>query len=377
MSLDCYLCIGRIDCNYMNHSLYFYALNIALPLMLFFGFHMLFSRIPEKGRFQNFILSRRLMGIALLILAANYSVHLFCGIRLKNVDTTIIMNMATYFICYWLFSAAMMTLLDGNYLKWRRFALHLLLWVLYSALAFAFPSAIVLFAVLLVAYGLFLAIRLLRTYHAAIKLFENTHSEDIGAYIRWLSIFTYWAIAFGVSCGLLTFLPDEYIFLWILSSIPFYIYLYCSYQNYIFFYERVESAFKEEEIESNKPVAKDVPVYHAEIAGRVEEWIAAKGYLKQGITLNELALLLCTNRTYLSEYINSVYKVCFRDWISGMRIEYAKRLMEENPLQKMNEISDASGFTSISQFYRIFSQKEGCSPAKWRKAGSQKRKLMY
>ena len=49
--------------------------------------------------------------------------------------------------------------------------------------------------------------------------------SDIGAYIKWLSIFTYWAVTFGVGCGLLTFLPDEYIYIWILSSVPFYIYL--------------------------------------------------------------------------------------------------------------------------------------------------------
>ena len=66
----------------MNQSLYSYSLCVALPLMLFFGCHMLLARVPEKKIFANFLLSRRLMGVALLILAANYSVHLFFGLRL-------------------------------------------------------------------------------------------------------------------------------------------------------------------------------------------------------------------------------------------------------------------------------------------------------
>ena len=228
----------------MNESLYSLSLIISLPLMLFFGFHMLFGRTPEKKVFANYLLSRRLMGVALIILASNYLVHLLYSMRTKDINATISMNLSTYFICYWLFSSAMMTLLDNRYITRHRFGYHISLWLIFLSLACAvtlFPAfnplrtlGIGILAAWLVIYGLFLSVRLLRTYSRAIKMFSNTHSDDIGSYIRWLSIFTYWAIGYGVSCSLLTFLPDKYIFIWILSSIPFYIYLYCSYQNYIF-----------------------------------------------------------------------------------------------------------------------------------------------
>ena len=61
-----------------------------------------------------------------------------------------------------------------------------------------------------------------------------------------MSVFTYWAIIFGVGCGVFFILPDNYIFLWILSSVPFYIYLYICYQNYLLFYEQVENAMENE-----------------------------------------------------------------------------------------------------------------------------------
>ena len=110
-----------------------------------------------------------------------------------------------------------------------------------------------------------------------------------------------------------------------------------------------------------------VPAYHQDIARRIKEWIEAEGYCKQGITLNELSQLLCTNRTYLSAYIHKVYQVSLRDWITNLRIEYAKRTMRQQPLLKIQEISEQSGFLSLSHFIRIFSEKEGCSPARWRK----------
>lgn len=360
---------------------------MALPLMLFFGLHMLFARTPEKKIFANFLLSRRLMGTALLMLAANYAVHLFFAIRLKDLNATILMNLVTYFACYWLFSSAMMTLLDNRYITRRRQLTHLAMWVIYLASAgvvlLCFHDTqlqtwgTIALAIWLIGYGLFLSIRLFRTYYRSIRMVTNTHSDDIEAYIRWLSIFTYWAIGFGVGCSVLTFLPDAYVFIWILSSIPFYIYLYCCYQNYMLFYEQVESAFQEDielgEMDNSLPMDEAsmnevVPAYHQEIERRIMEWIDAEGFRKQGITLNELALLLCTNRTYLSAYIHSVYQVSFRDWITDLRIEYAKRTMRQQPQLKIQEISEQSGFLSLSHFIRTFNDKEGCSPARWRKS---------
>ena len=207
-------------------------------------------------------------------------------------------------------------------------------------------------------------------------MFEDTHSDDIGIYIRWMSIFTIWAIVFGVSCGALTFLPDKYVFIWVLSAIPFYVYLYCCYQNYALSYETVENAIQEEnELEeseqiqasaSGEPKADGMPAYHSDITKRIKEWIDREGFCKQGITLKELSELLFTNRTYLSEYINTTYHVSFRDWITDLRIDYAKRRMKEFPQQKILEIAEASGFMSLSHFSKTFSEKEGCSPARWR-----------
>ena len=220
----------------MESSLYSYSLFFALPLMLFFGFYFLFARTPEKKIFKNYLRSRRIMGIALLLLAANYSVHFFFGIRFKNVNAAILMNLSTYFLCYYLFSSAMITLLDRFYITRKRSWTHIILWVIFSSLSgvvlLLLPGgavqnvALLALAAWLVIYGLVLARRVIVAYRRAVRIFDDTHADDIGAYIEWLSIFTYWALIFGVGCGLLKFLQEKYVFIFILSYIPLYSYIF-------------------------------------------------------------------------------------------------------------------------------------------------------
>ena len=371
----------------MEPSIYNYSLCIALPLMSFFGFYFLFAKTPEKAIFENYLRSRRIMGVAILLLAANYSVHFFFGIRFKNANAAILMNLSTYFLCYWLFSSALTTLLDRFYITKRRLRTHICLWILFSILSgivlLLLPKGILqataMFALAtwLVIYGLYLTHRLLKTYHKVIRIFNDTHADDIGAYIKWLSIFTYWAVIFGVGCGLLTFLPDEYIYIWILSSVPFYIYLFLCYLNYLLFYEQVENAMEDgitsedenlcDTTNQKQEQKQETPFYHAEIEKKIKGWIDTDGYIRPGLTIKELSDKLQTNRTYLSEYIKTKYEMSFRDWITGLRIEYAKRLLAQNPRLTVADISEKSGFLSPSHFIRMFKENAGCTPVKWKK----------
>ena len=375
----------------MEPSIYSFSLCTALPLMLFFGFYFLFAKTPEKKIFKNYLRSRQIMGIAMLLLSANYSVHFFFGIRFKNVNSSILMNMSTYFLCYSLFSSALIMLLDRFYITKRRVWTHIILWIIFSTLSgvvlFLLPSGIMqkisLFAlaVWLIAFGVVLARRVIVAYRRAIRIFNETQADDIGAYIEWLSIFTYWAVIFGVGCGLLTFLPDRYVYIWVLSSIPFYCYLFHCYQNYLLFYEQVENAFEqdiqsEEELLTNsgiepEMVSEEVPESYTEFIEKVDNWIKTDGYVQQGLTIKELSKILYTNRTYLSAYIKTTYKMTFREWITSLRLEYAKNILKEHPEINIQKLAESSGFLSQSNFIKLFSEKEGCTPAKWKKSNRE------
>ena len=272
-------------------------------------------------------------------------------------------------------------------LRWT----HIILWIIFSTFSgvvlFLLPSGIMqkisLFAlaVWLIAFGVVLARRVIVAYRRAIRIFNETQADDIGAYIEWLSIFTYWAVIFGVGCGLLTFLPDRYVYIWVLSSIPFYCYLFHCYQNYLLFYEQVENAFEqdiqsEEELLTNsgiepEMVSEEVPESYTEFIEKVDNWIKTDGYVQQGLTIKELSKILYTNRTYLSAYIKTTYKMTFREWITSLRLEYAKNILKEHPEINIQKLAESSGFLSRSNFIKLFSEKEGCTPAKWKKSNRE------
>ena len=363
----------------MDYAIYKNSLGLALTLMLFFACYFFIGKTPDKPIYRNYKRSRRYMGMALLLLSANYSVHLFVGLRFLSQEAAILMNLCTYFMSYWLFSAALITLLDRFYVTRRRFMKYIAGWLGMVALAFVIlfsitnrvvsHAGIIAMAVVLFAVGIHLARRIIMTYHQAVRIFDDTHSENIAAYIRWMSIFTWWAVIYGVSCGILTFLPDEYVFLWILSSVPFYIYLFHSYMNYLLFYEQVETILEKspaEEPPKTDP-SVDTPVYFSVIEKNMKEWLGSDGYTTPGLTIEDLAVRLGTNRTYLSAYIKQTFGMSFREWIANHRIEYAKRMFTSNPQLTVGEVCEATGFISQSYFVKIFAEKEGMSPSKWKK----------
>lgn len=364
----------------MDRLLYECSLCAALSLMLFFGVYFMFAKRPDKHVFDNYIRSRKIMGAALLLLSANYLVHLFCSLRFTAPGAAILLNLSTYYLAAWLFSSALTSLLDSRYLTRRRFILNMAGWLCFTVVAGAvlafFPkgaigiAGITVMTAWFLAYAFRLATRLIRTYRNAVRLFDETQSDHIAAYVDWLSVFTWWAVIYGVGCGLFTFIPDKYVFIWILSSIPFYIYLYCSYMNYMVFYEKVETALEDglpEGMEQEEDVGQEArPPYHADIEKRLAEWIRKDGYTHPGLTIGELAATLCTNRTYLAGYIKSTYRSTFREWIAGLRIGFAKRLMSEHPELTIGAVSEASGFLSMSYFSKVFTAREGVSPARWR-----------
>ncbi len=295
------------------------------------------------------------------------------------------MNLSTYFLCYWLFASALTLLLDKYSVTHRLWVANIVMWLAFTAissLVSALPQegpwqrvGLAVLAAWLISYGLVLTCWILKSYHKAVRLFDDTHSDNIGGYIKWLSVFTYWAVVFGVGCGLLTFLPDSYVYLWILSSVPFYIYLFCCYINYLLFYEQVQCAFDSELVTlagddgsaSQLAETSDAPAYFAEIAQRINDWVAQEGFTQPHITIKELADALHTNRTYLSAYINAELSTTYRGWITNLRVNYAKRQMLQFPEQKLAVVSEQSGFLSQSHFIKAFKEREGCSPAKWRK----------
>ena len=233
----------------METGIYHYSLCVSLTLMLFFSYRFIFGKLPEKAIYHPYRISRALMGAALLNLSANYSIHLFLTPRLTDPVSAILMNLCTYWLAVWLFGSALMMLLDRRYVTRRRFVRHILAWLasclaahlLWTLAPDGLPHRLcpIPLALAFLVYAVRMSRRVFVTFRRAARMLDNYCSDNAAAYIHWMSVFTYWAIIFGVGQGVFTFVPDSFVYLWIISAIPFYIYLYVSYENYLLFYEQV------------------------------------------------------------------------------------------------------------------------------------------
>ena len=88
-------------------------------------------------------------------------------------------------------------------------------------------------------------------------------------------------------------------------------------------------------------------------------------YLNPRLRLSELAMLLGTNRTYLSQYFNQNCESTFYDFVNDYRIHHAKLLLHST-YDTLETIAMNSGFNSLSTFRRAFVQREGMSPIEFR-----------
>lgn len=377
----------------MELEIYHYSLCVSLTLLLFFSFRFLFGKLPEKQIFRQYRISRMLMGIALLDLAANYSVHLFLTPRQAAPINAILMNLCTYWLAVWLFGSALMMLLDKRYVTRKRFIRHIAGWMAYCLVVLILwcyvPSNLlnsivpILLAVAFCVYAVGVAHKVFATFRKATRKLDNYYSDDAAVYIRWMSVFTYWAIVFGVGQGIFTFVPDRYVYLWIISAIPFYIYLYVSYANYLLMYEHVADAINTYEdkedcdiedvvencdrdtgqtISSTTRISKQ---QEEMLKSNIQKWIDDKEFTKGGLTIEDIARQTASNRTYVSHFVNTHYGMSFREWINYLRLQNAKDIMLKSPDKSVAEIAIESGYLSTSYFSRIFKETEGLTPGRW------------
>ncbi|MBR1808985.1 MAG: helix-turn-helix transcriptional regulator [Paludibacteraceae bacterium] len=96
-----------------------------------------------------------------------------------------------------------------------------------------------------------------------------------------------------------------------------------------------------------------------------------KPYLNPSITLSELAVMLHTNRTYLSVFLHDEMQMNFASYINMYRVEEAKKILADSSYtsskEAVHEAIFKSGFAVESTFYRIFKQYTGMPPIEWRK----------
>lgn len=94
----------------------------------------------------------------------------------------------------------------------------------------------------------------------------------------------------------------------------------------------------------------------------VSEWVDA--HIDAEIRLSDLAILAGLSDFHFHRMFNLSYGMTPHNWVTKIRIERAKKLLEQDP---MSEVALACGFSNQSHFIRRFREQIGVTPGKYLK----------
>ncbi|MGE9289703.1 MAG: helix-turn-helix domain-containing protein [Puniceicoccales bacterium] len=106
----------------------------------------------------------------------------------------------------------------------------------------------------------------------------------------------------------------------------------------------------------------DMPAEYADLADLVAY---ARDGIKEGITVEALALRAGLSHSSLDRYIRRHLRMGPRELLQRIRSNHARHLLVSSTL-KIGEIALECGYESFSAFSRAFKQTFGCSPGQYR-----------
>lgn len=136
-------------------------------------------------------------------------------------------------------------------------------------------------------------------------------------------------------------------------------------------YDRMELTDAIERIKFRYTQERDhINTEKAELIESDNKWIVEMvNYVHKNISNSELSLkklakeVLFVNEGYLSRMFNKEMGVSFPKYVTRLRIELAKELLEKNPDMKIYEISEKTGFGSDARYFsQVFKYYTGTNP---------------
>ena len=102
----------------------------------------------------------------------------------------------------------------------------------------------------------------------------------------------------------------------------------------------------------------------ARVTRTVERWLATGAHLKAGITSPIAADAMNIPRYQLTAWVKASGHSSFTRWITSLRIEEAKRVLQEHRDWTNEAVADHCGF-SRAYFQKIFKQETGVAPSEY------------
>lgn len=370
--------------------------------MLISAFFIAVTRIHVRWTNRRYEYSRWMIFSALLLMAAHFFLQMHCGFRATSPYLGAVINIMVYQPCFTLFAMAIYNV-EATHTKRRK--MNLICAAVYAAMlaafavGYSFSGSLNIGAWLYVILALFLGNIVYCIYMIIIemnkrkKLLETMTATDMRPFTR-----------YAYACLTLLFITATIIPFAILSTKSLYIIGPFGLVATLFFIvnfvalgfnyvpteelldkergnnltaDAVNAESEEESVKcdvqqsapetGSEQTSKQLPTSRiAFIRSALDHWCADLGYKDCTVNMLTLSNLLEINKTELSQYFSQCQNTTFRIWLSEIRFNAAKKMMMENPDFSNDIISSECGFSSRSYLYRVFKEKEGCTPIAWR-----------
>ncbi len=390
------------------------AIHAAGSIYIVLGIVLMCFKVPGTPDYAPYRLSKKLLALSLWLTSANVYLWLFTftGNWNANDPWVACFDIIFYYAISITLTFSFSNLLDRNYITKRRCITSLTKFGITTLIAISsqlevlkeYQQWLLLIALLgLIEYFTKFMIYFRKTYARSGELFDNYFSTDKRHFISWIKHSLSLLYLLGV-IAILTINTGAIVnWLFQVYIISVMVYTAISFINYAAEYGTLQKADTEPTAEEAQIKAdlegKTKPkmmtsqatgeqatntqatgthpqkegaqptnanyAYMENLKPRVVAWIGSKNYLKEQFTIEDLAALLATNKYYLSRFIKENYDMNFSTWISSLRLEEAKRLMQSDKNMKLEDIAFAVGFSSLSYFSKVFSRLEGTTPSAW------------
>lgn len=374
-----------------------YLLQFACLIFMFISaFFIAVTRLHVRWINRRYEWSRWMIFSALLFMAVHFFLQMYFGFRATGAAVGAVINALVYLPCFTLFSMAIYNI-EATHTKRRK--MNLICAAVYAAMlaafavGYSFSGSLNIGAWLYVMLALFLGNIVYCIYMIIIemnkrkKLLETMTATDMLPFIRYAraSIAMLSLIAISMPFAILSTKSLYVVGPVGLLVLLFFIVNFVAFGNCYVPTEELldrergngetdaddeqttaESCVRQSAADCDQSAQRLSAERSAFIQAALDKWCADMGYKDSSVNMLTLSHSLDINKNELTQFFSQCQNTTFRIWLSEIRFNAAKRMMMENPDYSNDIISSECGFSSRSYLYRVFKEKEGCTPIAWR-----------
>lgn len=372
-----------------------YLLQFACLIFMFISaFFIAVTRLHVRWINRRYEWSRWMIFSALLFMAVHFFLQMYFGFRAMGEDVGAVINMLVYMPSFTLISMAIYNI-EATHMKRRN--MYVVCAAVYAAMLSVFVTGFSLAGsldigvwmyvmhVLFFANVVYCIYMIVKEMRKRKQILETMAATDMLPFIRYartsvfMLLLTAVSIPFAILSTKLLYVVGPLGLLMALFFIVNFVAIGYSYvpTEELLENEQGNSETDEEEAAVESSAQLSAPGYEqasqhlsseraAFIQAALDKWCADMGYKDSSVNMLTLSHLLDINKNELTQFFSQCQNTTFRIWLSEIRFKAAKRMMMEYPDYSNDIISSECGFSSRSYLYRVFKEKEGCTPIAWR-----------